>query len=143
MSVFDNHALMVSAVAWALAQSLKVLILLVQKKRLELSKLVSSGGMPSSHSALVTSLAAAIGMRDGVTSSSFALAMVFAAVVMYDAAGIRHAVSIQARLLNKLIDEYVSRGEWNERRLRELLGHTRIEVVAGFLLGLAVAFTWR
>lgn len=143
MSVFDNHALMVSAVAWALAQSLKVLILLVQKKRLELSKLVSSGGMPSSHSALVTSLAAAIGMRDGVTSSSFALAMVFAAVVMYDAAGIRHAVSIQARLLNKLIDEYVSRGEWNERRLRELLGHTRIEVVAGFFLGLAVAFTWR
>ena len=143
MEILKNHVFVVAVVAWAIAQALKVIVLLIRTRKFDLSRLVGSGGMPSSHSALVTSLAAAIAQADGVRSSSFALAAVFAAVVMYDAAGIRQAVSIQARMLNRLIDEYFRTQEWNEKRLRELLGHTRLEVVAGFLLGLAIAVLWR
>ena len=98
--------------------------------------------MPSSHSALVSALATAVGIKDGVQSSTFALAVVFASVVMYDAAGIRQAVSIQARLLNRLLDEYFRKQKWNEDRLRELLGHTRIEVLVGSLLGISIAILW-
>ena len=143
MEILENHVFVVAVVAWAIAQALKVIVLLIRTRKFDLSRLVGSGGMPSSHSALVTSLAAAIAQADGVRSSSFALAAVFAAVVMYDAAGIRQAVSIQARMLNRLIDEYFRTQEWDEKRLRELLGHTRLEVGAGFLLGLAIAVLWR
>jgi len=139
LEVFQNHVLVTSFIAWITAQTLKLLIYLLKDRELNLSHLVSSGGMPSSHSALVSALATDIGIHDGVQSSSFALAVVFASVVMYDAAGIRQAVSIQARLLNRLLDEYFRRQKWNEERLRELLGHTRIEVVMGASLGIAIA----
>ncbi len=133
---------MVSLVAWAIAQTLKVLVILAREHRLDLWRLVSAGGMPSSHSALVAALATGIAMKDGVKSSTFALAMIFAAVVMYDAAGIRQAVSIQARILNRMLDEYFKHQRWNEERLRELLGHTRIEVLVGASLGIAMALLW-
>lgn len=142
MDIFDNHILVVSFVAWGIAQVLKVVITLLRDRELNLNHLVSAGGMPSSHSALVSALATAIAIQDGVTSSTFALAVVFASVVMYDAAGIRQAVSIQARILNRMLDEYFKRQKWNDQRLRELLGHTRIEVFAGSLLGIAVALIW-
>lgn len=143
MEVLQNHILIVSLVAWAIAQILKVVVVLLQERKLDLWRLVSAGGMPSSHSALVSSLATAIGIKDGVQSSVFALGVVFAAVVMYDAAGIRQAVSIQARILNKILDEYFKRQQWNEERLRELLGHTRIEVFVGSVLGIIIAFIWQ
>lgn len=140
--MLENRALIASFVAWALAQILKVLIILLRERRLDLWRLVSAGGMPSSHSALVSALAAEVGIKEGVQSSIFALAVVFAAVVMYDAAGIRQAVSIQARILNRLLDEFFKHQRWDEERLRELLGHTRIEVFMGALLGIAVALLW-
>lgn len=139
MEVFENRVLIVSLVAWAIAQILKVLVILLREHRLDLWRLVSAGGMPSSHSALVAALATSVAMADGVKSTTFALAVVFAAVVMYDAAGIRQAVSIQARILNRMIDEYFKHQRWNEERLRELLGHTRIEVVVGAALGILIA----
>ena len=142
MELFHNRVLVVSFVAWATAQLLKVVISLLTERRLDLWRMASAGGMPSSHSALVSALATEIGITDGVRSSSFALAVVFASVVMYDAAGIRQAVSIQARILNRLLDEYFRHQKWNEERLRELLGHTRIEVVVGSALGIALAFIW-
>lgn len=142
MELSHNHSLIVSLVAWAVAQVLKVLICLSKERKLDLWRLVSAGGMPSSHSALVSALATSIALREGVESSTFALAVVFAAVVMYDAAGIRQAVSIQARILNRLLDEYFKRQTWNEERLRELLGHTRVEVVVGCALGIALALLW-
>jgi len=142
LEVLQNHTLVISAFAWAVAQTLKVVVVLWQQRRLDLWRLASAGGMPSSHSALVSALATAVALTDGVQSTIFALAVVFAAVVMYDAAGIRQAVSIQARILNKMIDEYFRRQTWNEERLRELLGHTRIEVFAGSLLGIAIALLW-
>ncbi len=142
MELLENRILMVSLVAWAIAQTLKVLVILAREHRLDLWRLVSAGGMPSSHSALVAALATGIAMKDGVKSSTFALAMIFAAVVMYDAAGIRQAVSIQARILNRMLDEYFKHQRWNEERLRELLGHTRIEVLVGASLGIAMALLW-
>ncbi len=142
MEILENRILMVSLVAWAIAQTLKVLVILAQEHRLDLWRLVSAGGMPSSHSALVAALATGIAMKDGVKSSTFALAMIFAAVVMYDAAGIRQAVSIQARILNRMLDEYFKHQRWNEERLRELLGHTRVEVLVGASLGIAMALLW-
>jgi len=142
LELFENRVLIVSMAAWAAAQILKVLVILLREHRLDLWRLVSAGGMPSSHSALVASLATGIATTDGVRSNTFALAVVFAAVVMYDAAGIRQAVSIQARLLNRMLDEYFKHQRWSEERLRELLGHTRIEVLVGAALGIAMAFIW-
>ena len=109
--------------------------------RLKLSAIPSCTGiswMPSSHSALVTSLATAIGRQEGMGSPIFAASVIFASIVMYDAAGVRQSVSIQARILNRMLDELFTQHAFSERRLRELLGHTPLEVFAGFLLGLIV-----
>lgn len=96
--------------------------------------------MPSSHSALVASLATTIGIHTGWNSISTALAIVFAFVVMYDAAGVRLAASRQAVILNKMIDELYEEGEFHQEHLKELLGHTPVEVIAGATLGILVAF---
>ncbi len=97
------------------------------------------GGMPSSHSALVVALTTAIGRVEGVASSTFALALVFSGVVMYDAAGVRRAAGRTAAALNQLIDDLVTHRDLHpQERLLELLGHTPIEVLAGAALGLAV-----
>ena len=109
-----------------------------RSRKLRLSRLVSAGGMPSSHSALVTSLATATGRVAGVESAAFAISLVLAAIVMYDAAGVRRAVSIQARILNQMIDEAYEGHPIAEKRLRELIGHTPIQVFVGGLLGVIV-----
>ena len=134
-----NRVLVVALTAWLLAQTLKLLIYLWRERRVNLRYLASSGGMPSSHSALVTALATATALTAGVRSSIFAVAVVFAAIVMYDAAGVRQAVSIQARILNRMLDEIFVEQRFNEKRLRELIGHTPVEVLVGALLGLGVA----
>ena len=135
-----NRVFMVALVAWLLAQTLKVLIYLYRDRRLDLRHIVSSGGMPSSHSALVTALATAVAITEGARSTIFAVAVIFAAVVMYDAAGVRQAVSIQARILNRMLDEIFVEQRFNEKRLRELIGHSPIEVVVGGGLGVVVAW---
>jgi acid phosphatase family membrane protein YuiD len=137
-SVFDNRVLVASFLAWALAQISKIFYELIRQRRLILGRLVSSGGMPSSHSALVTGLATATGREIGVTSPVFAIAVVLASIVMYDAAGVRRAVSIQARILNQMIEEAFQGSPMAEKRLRELIGHTPVQVFVGALLGLVV-----
>jgi len=137
-SLFDNRVLIVSFLAWAIAQVSKIIYELIRERRLVLSRIVSSGGMPSSHSALVTALATAVGRVSGVQSPLFAVAVVLASIVMYDAAGVRRAVSIQARILNQMIDEAYEGHPIAEKRLRELIGHTPIQVFVGGLLGVIV-----
>ena len=137
-SVFDNRVLVASFLAWALAQISKIFYELIRQRRLILSRLVSSGGMPSSHSALVTGLATATGREIGVTSPVFAIAVVLASIVMYDAAGVRRAVSIQARILNQMIEEAFQGSPMAEKRLRELTGHTPVQVFVGAILGIGV-----
>jgi hypothetical protein len=94
--------------------------------------------MPSSHSALVTGLATATGRQVGVASPLFAITVVLASIVMYDAAGVRRAVSIQARILNQMIEEAFQGSPMGEKRLRELIGHTPIQVIVGGILGICV-----
>jgi uncharacterized protein len=137
-SVFDNRVLVAAFLAWALAQISKIFYELICQRRLILSRLVSSGGMPSSHSALVTGLATATGRALGVNSAVFAVAVVLASIVMYDAAGVRRAVSIQARILNQMIEEAFQGSPMAEKRLRELIGHTPVQVLVGALLGIGV-----
>jgi acid phosphatase family membrane protein YuiD len=137
-SLLDNRVLLAAFLAWAVAQVTKTVYELFKERRLVLSRLVSSGGMPSSHSALVTGLATATARTTGVGSAAFAITVVLASIVMYDAAGVRRAVSIQARILNQMIDEAFQGHPFAEKRLRELIGHTPIQVLAGGLLGIGV-----
>jgi acid phosphatase family membrane protein YuiD len=126
--------------AWAIAQVLKVIVSSVRQRRLNLRVLAEMGGMPSSHSALVMGLTTAVGRGQGVGSAAFAIALIFSFVVMYDAQGVRRAVGRQAALLNRLVEDMVTMRGIQEVRLRELLGHTPVEVLVGAALGVAVGF---
>lgn len=141
--LFANRILEIAALAWVMAQLSKLLIYLVREGRLNLRYLVAAGGMPSSHSAVVVALATRVGADVGLESPEFAVALIFAMVVMYDAAGVRRAVSVQARLLNRIITEMMEAQQLNERRLRELIGHTPFEVFVGGLLGALCALSVR
>jgi acid phosphatase family membrane protein YuiD len=138
MALLDNRILLAAFFAWLIAQVSKTIYELIRQRKLHIGRLVSSGGMPSSHSALVTSLATATGRVEGVGSAMFAIAIVLAAIVMYDAAGVRRAVSIQARILNQMIDEAFQGKPFAEKRLRELIGHTPFQVFVGGLLGIGI-----
>jgi uncharacterized protein len=140
--LFGNRVLQASVLAWVVAQILKFIIELLWKRRVNFRALTTMGGMPSSHSAAVSSLATGIAIVDGLGSTIFALALWFAAVTMYDAAGIRRAASVQAQILNQMIDELFQGHPISEVRLRELLGHTPVEVLAGMALGIVVAIWW-
>jgi uncharacterized protein len=126
-------------VAWLIAQVIKVIEDSARHKRVDLRRLASAGGMPSSHTALVVSLTTVIGSKRGINSPEFALAAIFSVVVMYDATGVRRAAGKQARVLNRIIDDLFHQEGIKEERLRELLGHTPVEVIAGGLLGFLVA----
>ncbi len=139
---YRNDVLVTACLAWGLAQFSKLLLVLLREREFQISYMTSAGGMPSSHSAVVVALATRIGMEEGVASTAFAIAFVFAGVVLYDAAGIRRAVSVQARILNRMLEEVIEYQRFNEKRLLELLGHTPFEVFVGSLLGLLVALSW-
>jgi acid phosphatase family membrane protein YuiD len=127
-----------AVVGWFAAQAFKMLRSLITTHKLDLSYMVSSGGMPSAHSALVTAMATAVGRIEGLSSPAFAVAAVVAGVVMYDAAGVRLAVSMQARILNHMIEDFFHERGLQTKRLRELIGHTPREVLVGALLGLLI-----
>lgn len=141
--IFNNKILATSLFAWLAAQSLKVLISILQNGKLDYHRFIGTGGMPSSHSALAMGLATAIGLRNGWDSSIFSLALVVALIIMYDAASLRRAAGKQAEVLNKMLDELFHDGTIKEERLKELLGHSPLEVFAGALLGIAMAFWLR
>ena len=140
--LFGNRVLQASVIAWASAQILKFIIDLLWRRKINFRALTTMGGMPSSHSAAVSSLATGIAIVDGLGSTIFALALWFAAVTMYDAAGIRRAAMIQAKILNQIIQELFEGHPISDTKLRELLGHTPVEVIVGMLLGIAVAYWW-
>lgn len=140
--LFGNRVLQASVMAWAIAQISKFFIDLLWRRKINFRALTTMGGMPSSHSAAVSSLATGIAIVDGLGSTIFALALWFAAVTMYDAAGIRRSAMIQAKILNQMIDELFQGHPISEVKLRELLGHTPFEVFIGMLLGVFVAYWW-
>ena len=130
--------LLAPLVAWTIAQAAKVLLTSYRQRRLNLRVLAQTGGMPSSHSAIVMGLTTAVGKYAGVTSAPFAIALIFTFVVMYDAAGLRRAAGRQAEVLNRLVEDLVHMRGVQEMRLRELLGHTPMEVIVGAVIGLVV-----
>jgi acid phosphatase family membrane protein YuiD len=130
--------LLAPLVAWAIAQAAKVIMTSMRQRRLNLRVLAETGGMPSSHAAIVMGLTTAVGKYAGVSSAAFGIALMFSFVVMYDAAGLRRAAGRQAAILNRLVEDLVHMRGMQEQRLRELLGHTPFEVVVGALLGFVV-----
>ncbi len=124
--------------AWLIAQIFKVLLTSFRERRLNLRVLAETGGMPSSHSAIVMGLTTAVGRINGVASDIFAVALILSLVVMYDAAGVRRAAGRQAAVLNRLVEDLVHMRGIQEDRLRELLGHTPIEVLVGAAIGVVV-----
>lgn len=140
--VFGNRVLDVVFISWGLAQGYKVIYEICTKKTFTLGTLWGTGGMPSSHTSTVTSLATSIALIKGHRSAEFAIAMVLAGVVMYDASGIRRAAGKQAGIINRLIEKIHNSSMLTgvqEEKLKELLGHTPFEVLVGGILGVVVA----
>lgn len=135
-----NKIFITTLCSWVIAQSLKVFIGYIKEKKVDFRWFVGTGGMPSSHTAGASCLAAAIGLEYGFDSVLFALAASFALVVMFDAQGVRRASGKQARILNKIMDDIYWQGKMQEGRLREFIGHTPLEVIGGFVLGVLIAF---
>ncbi len=140
--IFGNKIFDVVFVALFTAQALKVIISLFTERRLNFRKFLDTGSMPSSHTSSVVSLATAIGIKEGIQSSLFAISVVFAVVVMYDATGVRRAAGKQASVLNRIVSNIKKREGYAiiEENLKELLGHTPLEVFGGAILGVIVAF---
>jgi len=138
-SLLSNKVLLVPLVAWCIAQVMKVIIASIKERRFALSCLVTMGGMPSSHTTLVCALATSVAIVHGVGSTIFAIAAFLAIIVMLDAAGVRQTVSIQSTILNRMLDELFKGKPAFEQRVRELIGHTKWEVIAGAILGILFA----
>ncbi len=140
-TVLFNQVLIAALAAWLLAQIIKVPIDYWRKGRWNWALLLSPGGMPSSHTALVTAAAHSIGLSIGFDQPLFGLAVVVAIVVIYDATGIRRQAGLQATLINAMIRDLASGHPLKGEQLREVLGHTPLEALGGVLLGLATAQT--
>lgn len=133
-----NKFIYVPLLTWFSIQLFKVIWDLVTTKKFNFKRILGAGGMPSSHSAVVVSLATLIGRECGFNSPTFALAVIFAFVVMYDAAGVRRAAGKQAKLLNKLVETPGLSGIEVSEKLVEVLGHTPLQVIVGAIIGIIV-----
>ena len=134
-----NITIWCALAAWVVAQAIKFSRHLIQHRAVDFRFFVSTGGMPSAHSAMVSALATSIGLREGAGSPLFAVTLAFALVVMFDAQSVRRAAGQQARLLNQLVQELFKEHHLSKQKLAEFLGHTRTEVFVGLLLGVATA----
>ena len=144
LALIKNGALIVPTVAWLIAQLLKATIDASVNKTFRLSRLFGDGGMPSGHSATVMSLATIVGLTDGFGSITFAIAMVFAIVVMHDAIGVRREAGKQARMILSMVEvlgDYLAETDKRikDEKLKVLVGHTPLQVICGALLGFVIA----
>jgi acid phosphatase family membrane protein YuiD len=136
--LFSNFTLVVVVVSWLLAQLIKVCIYRIQEGEWNMWHFFEAGGMPSAHSAAVTSLTLGVALTLGWNSALFTTCLVFALIVMYDATGVRRAAGKQAEILNKIVDDIYSTGKVEVTKLKEILGHDPIEVFAGATLAIFV-----
>lgn len=143
LDIFSNRVLWCAVTAWFVAQALKIPTYWLVEKKLDLMRFFGSGGMPSSHSAFVVALTIMIGSVEGFDTAIFALSAVLAAIVMYDATGVRKETGNQAEVLNEILRKVFVDGEpIADDDLKELVGHTKVEVLGGVIVGVmcAVAF---
>ena len=139
VEIFRNVYFWSGLLSWLTAQFTKMLCGFYRTHRLDFNYLASTGGMPSAHSAAAAGLAACLGIMQGFGSPLFILGLTFAVIVMFDASTVRRAAGLQARLLNEIVDELFKEHHLSERKLAELLGHTRLEVLMGMVIGILVA----
>lgn len=139
----QNSILATAFTAWLGAQILKTFTSYLKHGTLKFERLVGAGGMPSSHTALVVSLSWAVGLREGFDTALFAITVVLAGIVMYDAAGVRRAAGKQAKVINKLVRQLRVEHTVHDITLKELLGHSPIEVLAGAIWGIGMAYAFK
>ena len=142
-----NPILTVALLAWFVAQVLKTLINFILLGKFQLERMWGDGGMPSAHSATVCAMVIATARTEGIASSIFAVASVVAIITMHDAMGVRHETGEQAKVLNQMIAQWIDVSEKNapflqNMHLKEMVGHTPLQVVAGVLVGIAVGFLY-
>ena len=140
--VVTNKFLYVPLMVWFCIQVFKVITDLITTKKFNFKRIMGAGGMPSSHSAVVTCLAAMVGKNQGLDTPIFAMSVIFALVVMYDAAGVRRAAGKQARLLNKIVQTPGLSSVQVTEKLVEVLGHTPLQVIVGAIIGIVVGLLW-
>ncbi|MFH0877252.1 MAG: divergent PAP2 family protein [Candidatus Omnitrophota bacterium] len=143
IEILANHVLMVTLLAWAIAQTIKVSLGVLRTKRFDFRWFIGTGGMPSAHAAGSSALATVVGFEYGFNSVVFALAAVFAMVTMFDAQGVRRSTGKQAAILNKVLDDIYWKGKISEERLKELIGHTPVEVFMGSIIGILLAIIFQ
>ena len=137
--IFQKRILLITLAVWVLAQLIKVVLGIIKEKRFNFLWFIGTGGMPSSHAAGASALATSVGLEYGFNSPLFAVSAVFALVTMFDAQGVRRSTGKQAGILNTIMEDIYWRGKIQQTRLRELIGHTPVEVIMGLLLGIAIA----
>lgn len=139
--LLHNRIFVSAALGWMVAQVLKTIIHMILTKQFVAERMVGSGGMPSSHSATVCALATATGMECGAGSPEFAITIMLAIIVMYDAMGVRRETGKQGRVLNEILEIFTNMGKEisPEKRLKEFVGHTPLQVLMGAILGIAIA----
>lgn len=135
-----NPTFVSGMMAWMIAQSIKVMLNFFVEKKWDFRMLYASGGMPSSHSALCTALTTAVALCHGVADSLFPVSLGFSLIVMYDAIGVRHHAGMQAKVLNMILEDLFQGHPISQRKLKELLGHTPSQVLAGAVLGIVVSY---
>ena len=136
---FRFNIILTTLIGWFIAQCLKVLLGVLREKRFNFKWFVGTGGMPSSHASAVSALATSVGLHTGFASAHFAIALLFAVVVIFDAQGVRRSSGQQAEILNKILDDIYWKKRIKEDRVKELLGHTPVEVLTGTVLGVLIA----
>lgn len=138
--LLQNRVLWCAVAAWFVAQALKIPTYWLVEKKLDWRRFFGSGGMPSSHTAFVTSLAIMVGVVSGFDAPAFAIAVVMASIVMYDASGVRRETGVQGQVLNEIIRKVFVDGQpITDVELKELVGHTKLEVAGGFIVGVLTA----
>jgi uncharacterized protein len=140
--IFHNRVLASAVTGWAIAQFLKVALGIIRERRFNFKWFVGSGGMPSSHTALVVALAVSVGFDYGFKSTLFAVTCVFAFIIMFDAQGVRQQSGKQAEALNVILEDLYSQKGLQSDPLKELFGHTPIEVIAGAAIGVLVSLMY-
>lgn len=141
-NLLNNTVFVSAASGWLIAQILKTLIHMFFTKRFVAERLIGSGGMPSSHSATVCALSTAACMQYGVESFEFAISLILSLIVMYDAMGVRRETGIQAKLINEMMVAFAEMGKKDlstDEKLKEFVGHTPLQVLAGAVLGILIA----
>ncbi len=141
--ILQNQVLLCAVAAWFTAQALKIPTYWLVEKKLDFGRFFGSGGMPSSHTAFVVSLTIMIGAVEGFDTALFALSAVLSSIVMYDASGVRHETGRQGQVLNEILQKVFVDGQpITDMELKELVGHTKVEVAGGFIVGVLVALAF-